>query len=124
MKARYIVLLTVAGTLLVQFFLSRLLPGPIFDFSRPAYEDALVLTNDVVLLWGTNRVGTLKAGQMLFQPCYHDLWLTDPGDPRIWKLYVSFGFNNGRDIVCYASDIGTNYEQRNSVDLERISNIK
>jgi hypothetical protein len=124
MKARYIVVLTIAATLMAEFLLRSVVFGGGVFSSRTASQDALVLTNDVVLLWGTNKVGTLSAGQMAFQPCSHDLWLTDPGDPRIWKLYVSFGFNNGRDVVAYSTDVGSNVEQRRSIQMERVPHAK
>ena len=35
-----------------------------------------------------NIVGVLPSGVVLHEPCRHDLDFTDPGDPRIWKLYI------------------------------------
>ena len=35
-----------------------------------------------------NIIGELPSGVVLHEPCRHDLDFTDPGDPRIWKLYI------------------------------------
>ena|ERR1039458_5759986 len=95
MKKRWVILITVFVTLAVealllqpwivrQAFLDLIDPGP-------SYGGALVLTNAFELQYDGKKVGELQAGQILFAPSRQDVWLTEPFDPRMWKVYVEFG---------------------------------
>lgn len=89
-----IVLTTIAMlTLQALLFQSWFIRTAVLDLiePRPDSEQAFVLTNAVELRDHEKRIGELQAGQILYQPCRHDLFLTDPSDPRVLKLYVEFG---------------------------------
>ena len=127
MKKRYTIAITVAVTLLVEIVLCRSWIGQevgllLVDHNREPWEDYLVLTNDVVLTYGTNMVGTLQAGQRIFRPCRHDVWMTEPNDPRVWKIYVDFGYYNGKGIVADESGSRTDREFRTVIQLDKRRN--
>ena len=123
MKKRYIVATTIAITLAVEFCVLRTWLGreALLSIIAPTpdpYEDCLVLTNDVTIAYGSNTVGTLRAGQIIFHPCRHDVFMTEPFDPRGWKMYVEFGEDNGRSIIAYRSDVKRESETRSVVRLQ------
>ena len=95
MKKRWVILIVVVVTLGAEALLlqSRLIRGvavDLLDDPRPVYERACVLTQPVELRYDNQKFGELQAGQVLFQPCRHDLFLTEPIDPRVFKIYVEF----------------------------------
>lgn len=123
MKKRYIVAITIAITLAGEFLISKTWLGreALLSIIAPdpnPHADCLLLTNDVVMTYGTNKVGALQAGQIIYQPCRHDLFQTEPNDPRVWKVYVEFGEDNGRSIVAYTADINSQHEVRGVVRLK------
>ncbi len=102
MKKRWVVLISVVLTLavevmLLQSWLIRGLVLDVLDDPRPDYDRALVLTKRVELRDSEKKVGDLQPGQVLFAPCRHDQFLTEPFDPRVWKIYVEFGANASWD---------------------------
>ena len=95
MKKRWVVPITVvltlgAEALLLQSRVIRCLVGELLDDPRPDCERACVLTRPVELRYDNRKFGELQAGQVLFQPCRHDLFLTEPFDPSVFKVYVEF----------------------------------
>ena len=123
MRKRYIVAFTIVVTLALQFLASRTWLGrelllSIIAPTPDPYANCLVLTDDVTIAYGSNTVGTLRAGQIIFQPCRHDALFSEPFDPRVWKIYVEFGKDNGRSPIAYRSDAKQIRELRNVVRLE------
>lgn len=123
MKTRWIILLTVFATLAIEALLlhSWMVRFVLLDLIEPgpSHDDALVLTNGVDLQYSGKKVGELQAGQILFAPCRHDLWLTDPGDPRVWKVYVEFGGNaRWPNFVAPVEESGAGHTNRQILTLE------
>jgi hypothetical protein len=122
-KKRYIVAISIAITLSGEFLMSKTWLGreALLSIIAPDPDprtDCLLLTNDAVMTNGKIKVGTLRAGQIIYQPCRHDLFLTEPNDPRVWKVYVEFGEDNGQSIIAYKADVKPQREVRGIVRLE------
>lgn len=90
-----IIALTVVTTVIIEALLlqSWFLRFAVLNLLEPGPNDerAFVLTQPVQLRHGNKKIGEIAAGQVLFQPCRHDLHLTDLGDPSVYKIYVEFG---------------------------------
>ena len=123
MKKRWVILITVLVTLAVealllrpwivrQVFLDLIDPGP-------SYDGALVLTNAVELQYDGKKVGELQAGQILFAPSRQDVWLTEPFDARMWKVYVEFeGKARWANVVAPLEQAGVGQTNRQILTLE------
>ena len=123
MRKTYIIGITIVAILLFEFLASRTWIGreimlSVIDPGPDPASDSLVVTNDVRLTYGTNTVGWLRAGQLIFQPCRHDLGMTEPFDPKIWKVYVDFG-EDWASVIAYKTEMVTNAALRSVLRLER-----
>jgi hypothetical protein len=123
MKKRWIILLTIFATLAVEALLlqSQMIRGVLLDRIDPGplYDGALVLTNAVNLKYNGKKVGELQAGQILFAPSRQDVWLTEPFDPRMWKIYVEFeGSSRWGNFVAPIEQAGAGHTNRQILTLE------
>ena len=114
MKTRYIVLITVLATLAIEAilfssWLSRDLLLSWID-PGPAHSNRIIVTNDVVLLNHDERViGHLAPGEAIYLPCRHDLWTTEPFDPRTYKIYVELTSEAWQTCLARPEDLPSNF---------------
>jgi len=122
MKKRYVILFTVVVTLLIEVVLFRwwLTRDILLSWIEPGSEPSsgFVLTKDVALHDHQEQIGTLRGGQRLYHPCRHDLFLTEPFDPKVYKIYVEFGgLEDPRNYVALRSEAPTTLDMRSRLYL-------
>ena len=122
MKKLYVILITVAATLAVEAILLRswFVRDTLLSWIEPGPEPStcFVLTKDVVLRDHQEPIGSLRAGQKLYNPCRHDLFLTEPFDPRVLKVYVEFdGGEDARNYVALWRDMPKDFAMRDRLYL-------
>jgi hypothetical protein len=122
MKKRYVILLTVLATLAVEAMLFRwwITRDMLLSWIEPGPAPAtgFVLTKDVSLHDHEKQIGSLRAGQRIFHPCRHDLFLTEPFDPQVYKIYVEFGgMEDPRNYVALRGNATEDIEMRNRLYL-------
>lgn len=122
MKKRYVILLTVLATLIAQAVIFRwwLTRDILLSWIEPGPDPSsgFVLTKDVSLHDHEMQIGRLQAGQRLYYPCRHDLFLTEPFDPRVYKIYVEFGgMEDPRNYVALRADAPEALQMRSRLYL-------